>query len=244
MEIPILYEDKDLLVINKPAGLVVHSDGKTDEPTLVDWILEHYPKTAGVGEPTVIAAGTKGEKILDRPGIVHRLDRETSGVLLIAKNQKAFLELKRQFQERVVHKTYRAFVHGVITHAAGEVNRPIGRSTKDFRQWTSGNDIRGEARDAVTRYKRLSTYRDYSYIEAEPLTGRTHQIRVHMRAIKHPIVSDSLYSNGKHNELGFTRLALHAAQIDFLDMKGRKIAVEAEIPEDFTLALEMFSDKA
>ena len=237
-KIEVLHEDANFLVVNKPAGLIVHTDGKTDEPTLVDWILAKYPKLAKVGEPTVLNRGTAKEIILPRPGIVHRLDRETSGVLLLAKNQKAFLHAKEQFQNRQVHKTYYAFVHGGFTHSAGEINRPIGRSTKDFRQWTTQQKtMRGEMRDAVTRYTVLRHNKDYSYIVAKPLTGRTHQIRVHLKAINHPVVADPLYSNNKQNTLGFKRLALHSARIEFKDLKGKTLIVESPQPADFVKAL-------
>ena len=146
MNISIIYEDKNIVAINKPSGLVVHSDGKTEEPTVVDWVLKNYPETKDVGEPLVLNDG----KEIKRPGIVHRLDRDTSGILLIAKNQESFLHLKKQFQNRTIQKTYRAIVYGRVKNDEGVIDRPIGRSKKDFRRWTAQRDIRGKESEAVT----------------------------------------------------------------------------------------------
>lgn len=238
MEEPtILYEDKDVVAVNKPSGLVVHSDGKTVEETLVDWVLKKYPETKEVGEPTRSARG----EIIYRPGIVHRLDRETSGVILIAKNQKSFESLKAQFQNHEISKTYHAFVNGEIKTREGEINRPIGRSNKDFRMWSAQRGARGELREAVTNYKVLDVGKGYSFIEAHPKTGRTHQIRVHFKAINYPLVADSLYAPTVENTLGFKRLALHSASVSFHDMKGNIYTVEAPYPKDFKQALHILS---
>ncbi len=141
------------MVINKPAGLVVHADGRTEEATVVDWILETYGEDIKeVGEPITLKTG----EILYRPGIVHRIDRDTSGVLVIAKNQKAFEHLKQQFQDRYVEKTYNAFVYGEMKEEEGTIDRPIGKSTQDFRMWSAQRGARGELRDAVTEYKLLA----------------------------------------------------------------------------------------
>src|SRR3989338_6284428 len=150
--ITILYEDADVVVVNKPAGLVVHADGKTMEPALTDWVIENYQETKGVGEPTKLSNG----KMIDRSGIVHRLDRETSGVMVVAKNQKAFEFIKKQFQERELEKTYRAFVYGEMKNDEGVIDRPLARSTGDFRKWTAEGGSRGKEREAVTEYKVLA----------------------------------------------------------------------------------------
>lgn len=256
MKIEILHEDKHFLVINKPAGLVVHADGRTEEPTLVDWIIKKYPKMKKVGEPIQLADGTE----LLRPGIVHRLDRDTTGVLLLAKTQEAFLHAKEQFQNRTTKKIYRAFVYGLVKADSGQIDRPIGRSRSDFRRWTAQRGVRGEMREAVTRYQVLGRARevvgvgpeiplgDFSYIEVRPLTGRTHQIRVHMKAINHPLVEDGLYTENLVKKfphaLGFERLALHACQLEFTDMEGKKLSVTAPLPEDFRRAEQYFVAKA
>ncbi len=234
----VIFEDKDVLVLNKPAGLVVHTDGKTKEATVADWVLKHYPKMKEVGEPTVLS---NGDTIL-RPGIVHRIDRETSGILLLAKNQKAFEFLKKQFQDRTIEKTYLAFVSGELKNKKGVINQPIGRSSTDFRKWTSGKGARGTLRDAVTAYATLETGERYSYVEVHPKTGRTHQIRVHFTHIQHPIVGDPLYAPKFGYALGFERLALHAFQIKFMLPSGKELSLEAPLPADFKKALKMLRE--
>jgi 23S rRNA pseudouridine1911/1915/1917 synthase len=238
-DVEILYEDKDILALNKPAGLVVHSDGRTKEPLLTDWILEKYPKTKDVGEPIVTTNGIE----IYRPGIVHRLDRETSGVILVAKTSKGHAHLKEQFQARTMSKRYIAFVHGKMEDKYGVISKPIGRSSKDFRKWTSGRAVRGEMRSAETWFTTIDIGRDengkfYTLIEAEPRTGRTHQIRVHMEDLHHPVVCDSLYGKGKENAIGFKRTALQAYTIDFVNLKGEKIEIKASLPEDFIYAIK------
>jgi 23S rRNA pseudouridine1911/1915/1917 synthase len=247
MEPIILYEDEDVLTINKPAGLVVHSDGKTEESNLVDWLSEKYPGIKDVGEPIKVQSKKYKVKsntyteteidqlIIPRPGIVHRLDRETSGVMLVAKNQKSFENLKNQFQENKIKKVYEAFVWGVVKED-GVVSRPIGRSASDFRKWSAQRGARGEMREAETEYKVLAKNKDYSLLEIFPKTGRTHQIRVHMKAINHPLVGDSLYGPKKENQLGFSRTALHSKKITFTDLKGESHTIEAPFPEDFLMA--------
>ncbi|MDD5068108.1 MAG: RluA family pseudouridine synthase [Candidatus Pacebacteria bacterium] len=234
-KIPIIFEDKDVLVLNKPSGLVVHADGKTKEATVADWVLKNYPKMKEVGEPTVLA---NGDKIL-RPGIVHRIDRETSGILLLAKNQKAFEYLKKQFQDRTIEKTYLAFVSGELKNKKGVIDKPIGRSSTDFRRWTSGKGARGTLRDAVTAYTTLETGKGYSYVEVKPKTGRTHQIRVHFKFVQHPILGDALYAPKLGYALGFSRLALHAYQIKFTLPSGKEMSLEAPIPKDFLEAKKL-----
>jgi 23S rRNA pseudouridine1911/1915/1917 synthase len=241
MEPTILFEDKDVLVVNKPAGLIVHSDGrrtlvadgKTKEKTLVDFLLEKYPKIKDVGEP---GRAANGEEVM-RSGIVHRLDRETSGVMLVAKTQKSFENLKKQFQERQVKKIYQAFLYGEMKTKSGTIDRPIGRSSQDFRMWSAQRGARGELREAVTNYKVLCVRDGYSFVEVSPQTGRTHQIRVHFKAINYPLVADPLYAPKRENTLGFTRLALHSLNVTFADLKGKSRMVIAPYPEDFERAM-------
>ncbi|MBU1558107.1 RluA family pseudouridine synthase [Patescibacteria group bacterium] len=238
MNIKIIYEDENLVAINKPTGLVVHSDGKTDEPNVADWVLKNYPETEDVGEPLVLS----DERIIKRPGIVHRLDRDTSGILVIAKNQESFLNLKEQFQNRTTQKTYQAFVYGRVKNDEGVIDRPIGRSKNDFRRWTAQRDIRGREREALTEYKVLERGNEYSLVEIYPKTGRTHQIRVHFKAINYPIVCDKLYAPKRECALGFERLALHAYSLEFNLMEGKRIKLEAALPEDFKVALKNLGD--
>lgn len=236
MRIPVLFEDENYLVINKPAGLVVHGDGKTEEQSVADWVLENYPEAKEVGEPLLLSGGQK----ISRPGIVHRLDRETSGVLAIAKNRKAYEFLKKQFQNREVEKIYFAIVHGEIKGGEGVIDRAIGRSRSDFRKWTAERGSRGEMREARTEYKVLAEKNGFSLVEVFPRTGRTHQIRVHFKAINHPLLGDSLYAPQKSETLGLGRLALHAKSIRFENLNGKKIEVEAPLPADFKKAAGFF----
>lgn len=235
MEPTILYEDEDVVAVYKPAGLVVHSDGKTVEPTLVDWVLKKYPETKDVGEHGRTA---NGETIF-RSGIVHRLDRDTSGVMLVAKTQKGFENLKKQFQAHEIKKEYHAFVSGEMKQDEGTIDRPIARSKKDFRQWSAQRGGRGELREAVTDYKVISRGHGYSFVEVFPKTGRTHQIRVHFKAINYPLVADPLYASSTENSLGFTRTALHSYKITFVGLDGTPHTVTAPEPEDFAHALSL-----
>lgn len=261
MNIKILYEDKNILAIDKPAGISVHPDGKSKTKTISDWVIENYPSIKNVGEPIIIEKeGGKKEKIL-RPGIVHRLDKETSGVLLIAKNQKTFLFLKEQFQNHKVKKVYRAFVYGNVsdpkaslgTGKRGVISAPIGRSQKDIQTYTAGRGAREPLRDAITEYIILNKFTDtkneiekknqehqYSYVEVYPKTGRTHQIRVHMRYINHPIISDPLYRGAKDLALGMKRLALHSTSINFYLPSGEQKTVESPLPLDFKKVIKTY----
>ncbi len=233
-KIKILYEDNDIIAINKPAGLVVHSDGRTKEPSLVDWIEANYPDTKGVGEPTVMTSG----ETIERSGIVHRLDRETSGVMLIAKTQKGHEYLKKQFQDRTIRKKYLTFIHGDLKDDFGIIKKPIGKSPADFRKWSATRGAKGEMREAETWWTRLVFKDRFSLLLVEPKTGRTHQIRVHMKALNHPVVSDKLYSKEKPQALGFTRTALHAWSITFMNCDDKKTTVVAPIPDDFHNAIK------
>jgi 23S rRNA pseudouridine1911/1915/1917 synthase len=234
-EIKILYEDADMAAVDKPAGLMVHADGRSKGPFLTDWTAQKFPETAGVGEPARAQDGTD----LDRRGIVHRLDTETSGVMLIAKTQEGFESLKRQFQARAVKKQYLAFVWGEIKDEFGTIDRQIGRSGSDFRKWTTGRGVRGEMRSAETYWSRLwagkapETAEKFSLLMAEPKTGRTHQIRVHFNATHHPVVGDRLYAPKRPAALGFDRLALHSWSVGFDNLEGRRNKIAAPLPQDF-----------
>ncbi len=239
----LIAETKRWLVVAKPAGLIVHPDGKTEEPTLCDWLVARYPSIAGVGEPIVRADGSAIEK----PGIVHRLDRETSGVMVVAKTQEAFDDLKSQFKDRRTSKRYLAFAWGNMAEDERNVNMPIGRSRGDFRRKRAGAMARGELREAETYVKVLARLRakvegkDESFIlvSAEPKTGRTHQIRTHLGAIHHAVVGDRLYAPRRPMALGFNRVALHARELSFDDGAERR-TFQAPLPEDFAAAVERF----
>lgn len=242
--IEIIHETDSYLCINKPTGLVVHSDGKTSESSVVDWILATYPHLQGVGEPMKLSDGTS----IDRPGIVHRLDRETSGVMLIAKTQEAFEYFKKLFQDHAVQKTYHAFVYGHLKEDKGIIDKAIGRSSQDFRKWSAQRGARGVMREAITHYRVIERTEDNSgekvtFIELKPITGRTHQIRVHMKAVHHPVIADSLYAPNQKKLLSFKRTALHAREIVFTDQNGNLQTYRAEYPEDFKNAVDLVSSK-
>jgi 23S rRNA pseudouridine1911/1915/1917 synthase len=240
MDLKILYEDKDILAVNKPAGLMTHSDGKTKEATLADLMLAKYPELKTVGESIKLDNG--GE--IEKPGIVHRLDKETSGVILIAKNQPAFLFLKNQFQERELQKTYNAIVYGYVKNDTGLIDAPIARSSTDFRRWTASRGKRGKERASVTEYTVLKRFehkgQKFSVLELRPKTGRTHQIRVHMKFLNYPVVCDKLYApNLPCPVLGLERLALHAKSIEFTRPSGMDIKIEAPLPPDLVRAINI-----
>lgn len=232
----IISQTKDYVLINKPAGLVVHPDGKTKEETLCDFLIKNFPGIENVGEPLKLSNGT----IIPRPGIVHRLDRDTSGIMLVALNQESFEYYKKQFQDRAIRKTYHAFIYGNLKEERGVINVPIGRSRNDFRQWQAGDKARGEMREAITEFFVLgrATDKSVTFVEVKPKTGRTHQIRVHFKYIFHPLVADNLYAPGRDNQLGFNRLALHSKELEFVDKEGKIVKANAPYPEDFENALK------
>lgn len=234
MEIPILYENENVVVINKPAGLVAHSDGRTKDYTVATWMLERYPQSKDVGEPLVLESG----ETVSRPGIVHRLDKETSGVLILAKNQDAYVHLKDQFKSRLAHKVYNAFLYGELKEESGIIDRPIARSAKDFRLRSAQSGARGESREAITEFTVIKKGKGFTYIEARPKTGRTHQLRVHFKALHHPIVCDKLYAPKQPCALGFNRLALHALSLIIGVPGTTTLNIEAPLPDDFSHALE------
>lgn len=245
---PILYQDEHVFVFNKPAGLMVHPDGRSDVPTLSEMLVAAHPEIKDVGEPMRL-----GEKVIDRPGIVHRLDTDTSGVIIVAKTNEAFHFLKAQFQEHSIQKVYEAFVYGHPQKEFGTIDAPIGRSVRDFRMYSAQRGARGEKREATTIYRVLSRFSDdahgdawkrFSLVELRPKTGRTHQLRTHMKYLNHPIVSDPLYSRGAPLALGFARTALHAKTITFATPDGKSHTVTAPYPTDFEAALQIALTRA
>lgn len=246
MDIPIIFENDDVVVINKPAGLIVHSDGRTEEPTVADWMLAHYPKTRDVGESWTSPQG----EIVMRPGIMHRLDRETSGVLILAKTQEAYAFLKQQFQDRTTEKSYRAFVYGQPNADRGIIEAEIVRIRAIPPRW--GVSREGEEkkhRAAVTEWQVLArgvdqdTNNNVAYIEARPKTGRTHQIRVHLKHLQTPIICDPLYAKGRTSLLGFSRTALHSRSLVANLPSGERETFEAPFPKDFEEASKYFVSK-
>lgn len=245
-QVSVLFENKDFLVINKPSGIAVHGDGKSEQYTIADWILEKYPELDGVGE-NALYNGT----LVKRPGIVHRLDKDTTGCLVIAKTIESYEFLKKQFQEHLVKKEYHTVVYGSVKNGVFSINEPIGRSSASVRKWTIGKSARGTLREAHTDFKVLARFGvqdnkastekgTYSYLICFPKTGRTHQIRVHLRSINHPIICDTLYASNRLAEFGFQRLALHAQKISFFDLENNLINIEAPFPDDFKKARVAF----
>ena len=264
MKIKILYEDANILAIDKPSGVLVHP------------VPEQARHGAGAGKNVFDEMRKKYLKL----ELVHRLDKETSGVLLLAKNKKAHEFLKSQFAGREVKKIYNAIVSGSVKNDRGIINKPIGRSPADFRRRLSGRGARGEMREAITDYKVLRRFQakayqnfyprgshaegegrrgknfdtpeqaPFTYLEIKPKTGRTHQIRVHMKYINHPIAGDNLYNpdgpiplpnlplrRGRQGG-GTSRMMLHASSIEFKNLKGRIIKVESPLPKEFKKVIE------
>lgn len=240
----IIFENDDVLVVDKPSGLLVHGEGGDATGTLVEWFLKHVPEAKGVGEPRI---GKDGEEV-ERSGVVHRLDQETSGVIILAKNQFAFDHLKKQFLDRKVKKEYRALVYGAMKEKWGTINRSIGRSVKDWKLRSAERGARGHLREATTDWECLATAKyldkDFSYLKLKPKTGRTHQLRVHLKAIGRPIVGDKLYAGnqlGVGNDLELNRLALHALSIAVVLPDGQEQAFEAALPTSLTTAIELLT---
>lgn len=236
MELPILFENDDIVAVAKPAGVMTHPDGKMEGETVADWFVAHYPASKGVGETLTNQAG----ETIEKPGIVHRLDRDTSGVLVLAKTAEAHAYLKAAFQGRDVHKTYLAFVYGVPKERKGIIDFAIGRSRKDFRLRSAQPRARGTMREALTRYEVVGDIGTHSLVKAMPETGRTHQIRVHLKAIHHPVVADALYAPNHPMDLGLTRLGLHAYSLDLPLPGGGRTLITAPPPPDFAAALPLF----
>ena len=221
--VEIVYEDADIIVVNKPKGLVVHPANGNPDGTLVNAIMNICKDSlSGIG----------GEK---RPGIVHRLDKDTSGLLIIAKNDKAHIQMSEQIKNRKVKKIYIALVRGIINENEATINMPIARSKKDRKKMAVDKD----GKEAVTHFKVLKRYDKYTLLEIKIDTGRTHQIRVHMSEIGHPVIGDEVYSNGK-NEFGVKGQMLHARSLDFEHpITGEKMHLEAEIPEYFKKVIDI-----
>lgn len=233
----VLYEDSDVAILSKPAGIATHpSPAKPDEPTLIDWVVRQWPDVKSVGEDP------------QRPGIVHRLDKETSGVIAIAKTNRAFEFFKKEFQERRVEKTYIALVIGLMPQQEGKIERTIARSTKFGKFTTKRSSQReGSERPAITYWKVIDAYRakdgtPLSLLEVKPETGRTHQIRVHLAAIGHPVAGDPLYGGDytRSYRAMLGRMFLHAHALGTTLPSGKKIFAEAELPQELRAFLEIF----
>ena len=226
MDLDVLYEDKDLIVINKPKGMVVHPGAGNPNHTLVNGLLAHCKDLSGINGVL-------------RPGIVHRIDKDTSGCLVVAKNDLAHQNLSEQLAKRTLKRTYIALVHGVIQHNVGTIEAPIGRDKSDRQKMTVTSM---NARPALTHFKVMKRYEAYTLVECQLDTGRTHQIRVHFQYINFPIVGDPKYSIKKTLET--QGQCLHAQRIEFIHPRTQEVMqFEAEMPEVFKQVLEEL-DKA
>ena len=225
--IEIVYEDNDIIVVNKPKGLVVHPANGNEDGTLVNAIMNICKDSlSGIG----------GEK---RPGIVHRLDKDTSGLLIVAKNDKAHLKMSEQIKDRKVNKKYIALVRGIIKENEATINMPIARNKKDRKKMAVDKD----GKEAITHFKVLRRYDKYTLLEVKIDTGRTHQIRVHMAEIGHPVIGDEVYSNGK-NEFNVKGQMLHAKSLDFEHpITGKKMHLEAELPDYFKKVIDICEER-
>ena len=226
MDLDVLYEDKDLIVVNKPKGMVVHPGAGNPNHTLVNGLLAHCKDLSGINGVL-------------RPGIVHRIDKDTSGCLVVAKNDLAHQNLSEQLAKRTLKRTYIALVHGIIQHNVGTIEAPIGRDKSDRQKMTVTSM---NARPALTHFKVLKRYEAYTLVECQLDTGRTHQIRVHFQYINYPFVGDPKYSIKKTLET--QGQCLHAQRIEFIHPRTQEVMqFEAEMPEVFKQVLEEL-DKA
>ncbi|MDT8859099.1 RluA family pseudouridine synthase [Alkalihalobacillus sp. MEB130] len=217
----VVYEDADVIVINKPRGMVVHPAPGHYSGTLVNALMYHCQDLSGING-------------VIRPGIVHRIDKDTSGLIMVAKNDQAHESLVDQLKAKTTRRLYKAIVHGIIPHQHGTVDAPIGRDKKDRQSMTVTEE---NSRDAVTHFTVLETFEKYTYVQCELETGRTHQIRVHMKYIGYPLAGDPKYGP-KKKTLDIEGQALHAAVLGFSHPKtGEEMVFEAPLPKDMEQVL-------
>ncbi len=259
MNISKVYEDDNILVVNKPAGLITHPKNINDtQPALTDWVAANYPELKNVGEP-FSASGFP----LPRHGIVHRLDKDTSGLIVIAKDQASFDFMKKQFQGHTIQKHYYALVYGTPKEKTGVINAPLGRIGMKRTTQIGGKKMI-DGKESMTEYKVAKRFEKYSLLDVSPKTGRTHQIRVHLKSIGHPIAGDIVYSPKGWSRLpssknstrqsrildsrsesgqrymppGLTRMFLHAYKLEFPAPDGKRLTLETDLPEDLQKVLE------
>lgn len=224
IKLNIVFENEDFIVINKPAGVLVHPVTEKDHNTLVNGLIYLYPEIIGVGEDLL------------RPGIVHRIDKDTSGLLLIAKNKKSFKSFKNKFKKRKIYKSYLALVFGKLNVKKGVINTPITRSKSKFNRRKISNT--NEGKEAITEYEVIREYKDASLLKVSIKTGRTHQIRVHFASLSNFVLGDKEYGSNKiNNKYGFKRQFLHACEIGFT-YKRKKYHFQTELPSDLKKVLK------
>ncbi|HBI17620.1 MAG TPA: RNA pseudouridine synthase [Candidatus Moranbacteria bacterium] len=230
IQLDILFENKDIVVINKQAGLQVHPSFNEKKNTLVNALLARYPQIINVHD------GSIGAEL--RPGIVHRLDKDTSGVMVIARNTEAFNALKENFKNRTAEKQYLAIAKGIFVEKEGIIEKSIAKSSSYKKQIIARSNTKTVIRPAETHFKVLEEIGEYSFVEVMPKTGRTHQIRIHLASIGHPIVGDNIY--GKEDENCVSRQLLHAEKLKF-SLFNKEYDFAAPLPQDFKDFLEKIS---
>jgi 23S rRNA pseudouridine1911/1915/1917 synthase len=244
----IIKETEDYIVLNKPAGIAVHGGGNIKEPTIADWLISYYPKIKKVGDDPI------------RPGIVHRLDKDVSGLMVVAKNNKSFDNLKNQFKEREINKEYLGLVHGKLSKDGDSINFPIKRSQAGYkmaaipmnsddllsRRHPRGRDLGNidgwfKSRTAITEFTVLKRFINFTLVQVKIITGRTHQIRVHFSAYGHPLVGDDLYGTTKtklkNKKLNLGRIFLMANHLSFKDREGKTQDFKIDLAPELSTAL-------
>lgn len=224
MNIQIIFEDENIIIINKPSGHVVHPFDYSTEYTLVDFLHEKYPEMFFIENSVTL----QDKRIIPLGGIVHKLDRDTSGVMVIAKSKEIFNELKSQFRNHLTKKSYIALVEGKIEKRKFTIDAPLGRSKKEYKQSTNPENPRGELREAITDVEVIKHNETITMVQLFPKTGRTHQLRAHMSSVGHPIVGDKIYGSKIESE----RIMLHAESLEF-EIGGKKYSFVAEVPNEF-----------
>ncbi len=224
MIIPVIFEDENILVIDKPSGVVVHPFDFSDEETVVDFLHAHSPTMFSINNSITL----QDERIIPLGGIVHKLDRETSGVMVIAKNEPTFEALKKEFLNHATRKKYIALVEGVVEKDTYTIDAPLGRNKKEYKQSVNPTNPRGELRSAITEVKVIQRNSSTTLVELSPLTGRTHQLRAHMSYVGHPIVGDIAYGS----TIKDSRIMLHAHWLSFT-LNGEEKTFIAEASKEF-----------
>ncbi len=224
MNIKIIFENENFLVIDKPSGIVIHPFDYSTEYTLVDFLHENYSKMFYIDNSVTL----QDKRTIELGGIVHKLDRDTSGILVIAKTQEVFDELKSQFRNHIIKKTYVAVVEGIIEQNKFIIDSPLGRNKKDYKQSTNPVNLRGELREAITEVEVIERRANTTLVKLLPKTGRTHQLRAHMSSIGHPIVGDKIYGS----KIDSPHIMLHAESLSF-DLDREENTFKSEMPKEF-----------
>lgn len=236
IKLGIVFKNENIIAVDKPAGLAVHPTSLEKNDTLVNALIYNFPEIENVGD------GSKGSQL--RPGIVHRLDKDTSGILVVARNQKTFDELKNIFKERKIQKKYWALVYGSLEEKEGTIEKSLARAKNYKKQIVAHKKTQTKIRPAITSYKVIQEWQGFSLLEVSPKTGRTHQIRIHLSSLGNPVVGDYLYKNKSIKEKRLvSRQLLHAKSLEFW-LFGKKFSFEAPISQDFTNFLNLLDAEA